>query len=102
MENINFVLFCFELELWVLLSPLLIKAILGFMWRVLQGAEKGARRLVSVGFSPSPLGPPGPQMTPSYFSSGEKGLLSFLQPWFFLSASTAPEPRGPGREGTSV
>lgn len=32
MGSINFVSFCFERELWVLLSPLLIKAISACMW----------------------------------------------------------------------
>lgn len=59
MENINFVLFCFERELWVLLSPLLIKAISAFTWRgqtnsreQRKGPEGG-----SAGLSPVSSGP---------------------------------------------
>lgn len=90
----KFILFCFELQLWVLLSPLLLKAILGFY---VEGPDLTIRWVPIPGSVPSALGPQThrslePRVWEAWFLAREK------RAWDFLSAPNAPDQEaGDGR-----
>lgn len=63
-----------------------------------RGQTNDRARGPAPGLSPAPR----PQTTPQFSPESGKGRLSFLQLWYFLLGSTAPEPRHGGGVRASV